>query len=295
MFKTSAIYLAVACSKSTYCMLSMYINCKGKLIDLSTPKVMGIINLTPDSFYDGGKYNGIDEVIAQVGVMLDEGATFIDIGAYSSRPGATDISIQEEESRLIPIIIEVVKQFPEVLISVDTFRSSVAKRAIQAGACMVNDISGGMLDKEMMKVVGELQVPYIVMHMRGTPQTMKNLTSYENLLKEISFYFSERLALARTHKIHDLIIDPGFGFAKTTAQNFTLLKEMDFLKIVEVPLLAGLSRKSMIYSTLNGTPSNSLNGTTALNMIALQNGAAILRVHDVKEAVECVLLYSALL
>ncbi|MFC4636317.1 dihydropteroate synthase [Dokdonia ponticola] len=273
----------------------MYINCKGTLIDLSTPKVMGIVNLTPDSFYDGGKYKELAAVVSQVGMMLEEGATFIDMGAYSSRPDATDISTQEEERRLIPIIEEIVKQFPEILISVDTFRSAVAQKAIQAGACMVNDISAGQLDKDMMKVVGELQVPYLMMHMKGTPQTMKHLTTYEDLLKEICFYFSERLALARTHKINDLIMDPGFGFAKTIVQNYTLLRELDFFKHLDVPILAGLSRKSMIYKTLNGTATTALNGTTALNMIALRNGANILRVHDVKEAVECVQLHKALL
>lgn len=273
----------------------MDINCKGTLIDLSTPKVMGIVNLTPDSFYDGGNYKDLAAVISQVGTMLEEGATFIDMGAYSSRPGATDISIQEEESRLLPVIEEIVKQFPDVLISVDTFRSSVAQKAVQAGACMVNDISAGTLDKDMMKVVGELQVPYIMMHMKGTPQTMKSLTTYDDLLGEICFYFSERLALARTHKINDLIMDPGFGFAKTIVQNYTLLRELDFFKHLDVPILAGLSRKSMIYKTLNGTATTALNGTTALNMIALRNGANILRVHDVKEAVECVQLHKALL
>lgn len=272
----------------------MDINCKGTLIDLSTPKVMGIVNLTPDSFYDGGNYKDLAAVISQVGTMLQEGVTFIDMGAYSSRPGATDISIQEEERRLLPIVEEVVKQFPEILISVDTFRSSVAQKAVQAGACMVNDISAGTLDKDMMKVVGELQVPYIMMHMKGTPQTMKSLTTYDDLLGEICFYFSERLALARTHKINDLIMDPGFGFAKTIVQNYTLLRELDFFKHLDVPILAGLSRKSMIYKTLNGTATTALNGTTALNMIALRNGANILRVHDVKEAVECVQLHKAL-
>lgn len=273
----------------------MYINCKGKLIDLSSPKVMGIVNLTPDSFYDGGKYKNIEAVLIQVGQMLKEGATFIDMGAYSSRPDATDISIEEEEKRLLPIIKEVLEHYPEVLISVDTFRSSVAKKAIHAGACMVNDISAGMLDKNMMNVVGELRVPYVLMHMRGTPQTMKTLTVYKDIIKELSLYFSERLVYARHCKIHDLIIDPGFGFAKTTEQNFKLLKEMDFFKELGVPLLAGLSRKSMIYKTLDGNPSTSLNGTTALHMIALQNGASILRVHDVKEAMECVKLHKSLL
>ncbi|MEP0263943.1 dihydropteroate synthase [Dokdonia sp.] len=273
----------------------MTINCKGNLIDISSPKIMGILNLTPDSFYDGGKYKDIQDAVSQVGVMLGEGATFIDVGAYSSRPGATAISIDEEEKRLIPVIKEIIKQFPDVLISVDTFRSQVAKSAIKAGACMINDISAGMLDDDMMRTVGELQVPYILMHMRGTPQTMKNLTQYDDLVKEIRHYFSERISLAKSHKINDLIIDPGFGFAKTIDQNFELLKEMKLLSTIEVPVLAGLSRKSMIYKTLNSDPLQSLNGTIALNMIALQNGATILRVHDVKPALDCIELYQALL
>ncbi len=271
----------------------MTINCKGKLIDLSSPKIMGILNLTPDSFYDGGKYKNLDEVVNQVGNMLEGGATFIDMGAYSSRPDAIDISIDEEERRLIPVIEEIVKQFPNVLISVDTFRSQVAKKAIKAGACIVNDISAGMLDNDMMRIVGELQVPYILMHMRGTPQIMKNLTEYDNLIKEMLYYFGERVELARSNKINDLIIDPGFGFAKTTEQNFALLNDLQLLQNIDVPILTGLSRKSMIYKTLKIDPSQSLNGTTALNMIALQNGASILRVHDVQPALECVHLYNA--
>ena len=256
---------------------------------------MGILNLTPDSFYDGGKYKNLEEAVNQVGTMLEDGATFIDVGAYSSRPDATDISILEEEERLIPVIEEIIKQFPEVLISVDTFRSQIAKKAIQAGACIINDISAGKLDDHMMEVVGELQVPYIMMHMRGTPQTMKNLTDYEDLLKDVSYYFSEQISMARDHKINDLIIDPGFGFAKTIDQNFKLLSHLEYLKNLEVPLLAGLSRKSMIYKTLKSTPDQSLNGTTALHMVALQNGASILRVHDVQPALECIKLYNAIL
>lgn len=270
------------------------INCKGTLIDLSSPKIMGILNLTPDSFYDGGKYKNLEAVVKQVGTMLEEGATFIDIGAYSSRPDAVNISENEEEQRLIPVIEEVIKQFPDALISVDTFRSQISKKAILAGACIINDISAGKLDDHMMKTVGELQVPYVMMHMRGTPQTMKSLTEYDNLVKDVSHYFSDQISIARDYKINDLIIDPGFGFAKTVDQNFQLLNDLDYLKNLEVPLLAGLSRKSMIYKTLKSTPDQSLNGTTALHMIALQNGASILRVHDVQPALECVTLYNAL-
>ncbi|WP_299151501.1 dihydropteroate synthase [uncultured Dokdonia sp.] len=272
----------------------MTINCNGKLIDLTTPKVMGILNLTPDSFYDGGKYGDIDAAISQVEVMLSDGATFIDVGAYSSRPGATDISVEEEERRLIPVVRQLVTTFSEIVISVDTFRASVAKKAIEAGAAVVNDISAGMLDDDMMAVVGALQVPYIMMHMRGTPQTMKQLTTYDNFLKEMMYYFSERVAVAKSHKINDLIIDPGFGFAKTTAQSFELLNNLDVLEAFEVPVLAGVSRKSMIYKTLDVTADNALNGTTVLNTVAISKGARILRVHDVKEAMEVISLSNAL-
>ena len=272
----------------------MTINCNGKLIDLTTPKVMGILNLTPDSFYDGAKYGDIDAAITQVEVMLSDGATFIDVGAYSSRPGATDISVEEEERRLIPVVRQLVTTFPEIVISVDTFRASVAKKAIEAGAAVVNDISAGMLDDDMMAVVGALQVPYIMMHMRGTPQTMKQLTTYDNFLKEVMYYFSERVAVAKSHKINDLIIDPGFGFAKTTAQSFELLNNLDLLEAFEVPVLAGVSRKSMIYKTLDVTADNALNGTTVLNTVAISKGVRILRVHDVKEAMEVISLSNAL-
>jgi dihydropteroate synthase len=255
---------------------------------------MGILNLTPDSFYDGGKYGDIDAAISQVEMMLSDGATFIDVGAYSSRPGATDISVEEEERRLIPVVRQLVTTFPEIVISVDTFRASVAKKAIEAGAAIVNDISAGMLDDDMMAVVGALQVPYIMMHMRGTPQTMKQLTTYDNFLKEVMYYFSERVAVAISHKINDLVIDPGFGFAKTTAQSFELLNNLDLLKAFEVPVLAGVSRKSMVYKTLDVAADGALNGTTVLNTVAISKGARILRVHDVKEAMEVISLSNAL-
>ena len=268
----------------------MKINCKGTLIDLSTPKVMGILNLTPDSFYDGGHYGDMDAAIAQVAKMLDEGATFIDVGAYSSRPGAVDISVEEEELRLIPVIEQLVTLFPEIIISVDTFRASVAKKAITVGAALINDISAGQLDPTMIATVGELGVPYIMMHMRGTPQTMKNLAVYEDITKEVLHYFSERVAVARSHKINDVIVDPGFGFAKTTSHSFELLNKLEILKQLDLPILAGVSRKSMIYKTLETSPDNALNGTTVLNTIAIKNGALILRVHDVKQAMEVVTL-----
>ena len=272
----------------------MKINCKGTLIDLSTPKVMGILNLTPDSFYDGGHYGDMDAAIAQVAKMLDEGATFIDVGAYSSRPGAVDISVEEEELRLIPVIEQLVTLFPEIIISVDTFRASVAKKAITAGAALINDISAGQLDPKMMATVGELGVPYIMMHMRGTPQTMKELAVYEDITKEVLRYFSERVAVARSHKINDVIVDPGFGFAKTASHGFELLNKLEILKQLDLPILAGVSRKSMIYKTLETSPDNALNGTTVLHTIAIKNGAHILRVHDVKQALEVVTLCGVL-
>ncbi len=270
------------------------INCKGHLIDLSIPKVMGIINLTPDSFYDGGKYKKIDQVLSQVDQMLSDGATFIDIGAYSSRPGALDVSIEEEKKRLLPIIKKILQTFPNSLLSIDTFRSEVAQQCVLAGAAIINDISAGSLDSQMMQTVANLRVPYIMMHMKGTPQTMSSLNQYDDLLKDIQLYFAQKISNARALGIHDLIIDPGFGFAKDVSQNFELLQKMNLLSFQDVPLLAGLSRKSMIYKTLNTTPDFALNGTSSLNTVALLKGASILRVHDVKEVVECVSLLTAL-
>lgn len=268
----------------------MTINCNGEIIDLSSPKVMGVLNLTPDSFYDGGKYKSEKEIVEQTAIMLADGASFIDIGAYSSRPKAAHISEDEELKRLIPVINLILQEFPQILISVDTFRSQVAYEAIQAGACLINDISAGMMDDNMMQTVGQLKVPYIMMHMRGQPQNMQEHTTYDDLIKDIIFYFSERITTAQSYGIIDMIIDPGFGFSKTTAQNFELLKQMEFFKMLDKPILAGLSRKSMIYKTLNCTPNDALNGTSVLNTIALQQGASILRVHDVKEAMECIIL-----
>lgn len=272
----------------------MTINCKGRLIDLSTPKVMGILNVTPDSFFDGGFYKDESIIINQVKKMLEEGAAFIDVGAYSSKPNADEVSQDEELKRILPIVELLLKHFPDIIISVDTFRAEVAKQCIEKGAALVNDISAGLLDENMLETVGSLHVPYIMMHMRGTPQTMQEQTDYDNILKDILFYFSERIASARALGIKDIIIDPGFGFAKTTAQNFELLNVLEGFKITDLPLLAGVSRKSMIYKTLETSPDEALNGTTALNMVALQKGASILRVHDVKEAVECVTLFNKL-
>jgi dihydropteroate synthase len=268
----------------------MTINCKGNLIDLSTPKVMGILNLTPDSFYDGGKYNNESEILSQVYMMLKSGATFIDVGAYSSRPDAKHISEDEELKRLIPIVSLILKEFPQVFMSIDTFRSQIAKQGIEAGATLINDISAGHIDEKMLKTVATLQVPYIMMHMKGTPQTMQQQTSYNNLTKDILFYFSERIAKAKALGIIDIVVDPGFGFSKTREQNFELLNHLELFKILDKPILTGISRKSMIYKTLENSAKEALNGTTVLNTVALQKGASILRVHDVKEAVECVQL-----
>ena len=272
----------------------MTINCNGTLIDLETPKIMGILNCTPDSFYDGGKYKNEIEILSQVEKMLLDGATFIDVGAYSSKPNASFVSQDEELSRILPVINLILKNFPETILSIDTFRSEVARQSIQNGAQIINDISAGNLDANMMQTIAKLQVPYIMMHMKGTPQTMQQHTDYENILKEMLFYFSEKVALARSFGINDLIIDPGFGFAKTLEQNFEVMQKMELFEILELPLLVGISRKSMIYKTLETTAQNSLNGTTFLNAIALQKGAKIVRVHDVKEAVECLLLYKKL-
>ena len=266
----------------------MTINCKGELIDLSTPKVMGILNVTPNSFYDGGIYTEEKLILKRVEQLLEEGADFVDIGAYSSKPGAEYISTEEEKSRLTPAVESIIKEFPKVILSLDTFRAEVAKAGIEAGAAMVNDISAGLLDEQMLSTVGQLQVPYIMMHMKGTPQNMQSpeLLEYTDLIEDMRYYFSERIAKAREQKINDIIIDPGFGFSKTLAQNYELMQKLDLFKSFDLPVLVGVSRKSMIYKLLNTSPDQALNGTTVLNTYALQKGCSILRVHDVKEAVE---------
>jgi len=270
----------------------MTINCKGILIDLTTPKVMGILNVTPNSFFDGGKYRNETEILSQVEKMLLDGATFIDVGAYSSKPNAEFVSEKEEISRIVPVVDLILKHFPETLLSIDTFRSEVVKATIDIGAAIVNDISAGKLDDKMLEVVGKHNVPYIMMHLRGNPQTMQSLTNYEDIVKEMLYYFSERVAEARRFGINDLIIDPGFGFAKTIDQNFEVFQKMELFKMLELPLLIGVSRKSMIYKTLDIKIEKALNGTTILNTLALTKGAKILRVHDVKEAMECVQLFN---
>lgn len=270
----------------------MTINCKGRLIDLSSPKVMGILNSTPDSFFEDSRTQNKSDILKKAEMMMEEGATFIDIGGYSSRPDAENVAENEELKRVVPAIELLVKEFPEILISVDTFRSKVAEEAIGAGAALINDISAGRLDEKMMSIIAQHQVPYIMMHMRGTPKTMKQLTAYEDLVSDITYYFSEKIKEARTLGINDLILDPGFGFAKTTDQNFELLKKSALFSSFKLPVLIGISRKTMIHKTLNISPKKALNGTTVLNTLALTKGAAILRVHDVKEAMETIKLVS---
>ena len=264
------------------------INCKGKLIDLLTPKVMGIINLTPDSFYDGGKLGSEKEIIYQAEKMLKEGATFLDLGGYSSRPGANFVSEADELNRVLPAVKILIKEFPNVNLSIDTFRSKIAKTCIENGACMINDISAGLLDPQMLEVIANYQVPLVMMHMRGTPETMMLNTNYENLTNDILYFFSERIAKARALGINDIIVDPGFGFSKKLDQNFELFNDLELFSFLNTPILIGISRKSMIQKTLNISATESLNGTTALHAIALQKGVSILRVHDVKEAFETI-------
>ena len=268
---------------------------KGCLYSLKKPKVMGILNLTPDSFFEGSRVPTTEKsVLVAVEKKISEGADFLDLGGYSTRPGATTISMEEEIARVIPAVGTIKRQFPEILLSIDTFRSQVAKAAVEEGADLVNDISAGNLDPEMLPLIAQLDVPYIAMHMKGTPQTMQSLSDYTDLVPEILAYFSKKVEQFRNFGIKDVIIDPGFGFAKTITQNFELLKELKSLNRLGLPVMAGVSRKSMIYKTLKISANEALNGTTALNMFALMQGANILRVHDVKEAKETIQLFEQL-
>lgn len=270
------------------------LNIGGRLLDLSVPRVMGILNLTPDSFFDGGRHHTADAAMRQTGLMLREGADLIDIGAYSSRPNAEDISPAEELSRLLPALRQIRKEFPEAVLSVDTFRAEVARAAVGEGAQIINDISAGTLDPAMFETAAELRVPYILMHMRGTPQTMQQHTQYEHVLNEVLDYFISKVQHLVALGMVDIIIDPGFGFAKTTDQNFELLNKLEVFRMLGFPVLAGVSRKGMIWKTLGISPQDALNGTTVINTIALMKGAKILRVHDVKAAREAVELVSRL-
>ncbi|MDB5134144.1 MAG: folP [Mucilaginibacter sp.] len=278
-------------TKDTFFRKKETINAGGKLISLATPKVMGIINLTPDSFYAGSRKPLISDALLQANKMLSEGADFLDIGAYSSRPGADDISEQEETDRLLPVVELISANHPDAIISVDTFRSQVAEAAIKAGAHIINDISGGQLDKNMFAAVARLQVPYILMHTKGSPQNMNQLAQYEDVFTEVLDYFAGRYYELKQLGVHDVIIDPGFGFAKMQDHSYALMSRLQHLNVLQLPILVGVSRKRMVYNVTGGTAEDALNGTTALNTIALMKGASILRVHDVKEAVEAIKIF----
>ncbi len=270
------------------------INCKGKLISVEKPVVMGILNITPDSFFDGGKFNSIDSALFQTEKMLSDGATFIDIGGHSTRPGANEVELNVELNRTIPVIENILKKFPDAIISIDTFRSKVADEAIAAGAAIINDVSAGDADEQMFETVVKYNAPYILMHKNGTFKTMQQKPTYNDVVLDIIDYFTPKINFLRSKGVSDLILDPGFGFGKTWEHNFELLNRLEGFKVFELPLLIGVSRKKMIQQTTNTDASSSLNGTTATHMIALMKGANILRVHDVKEAVECVNIYNQL-
>lgn len=272
----------------------MTINCNGRLIDLNEPKIMGILNTTPDSFFDGGSSESINLVLEKIDKYLNDGANIIDIGGYSTKPNAKVISEQEEIDRTIPFIEAIVKNHPDIILSIDTFRGNVAKKAINAGASIINDVSGWELDDNMFDAIKELNVPYILMHMKGNPETMQEKTSYNDITLEVNEYFSQKIEKLKTAKVNDIILDPGFGFAKNLEQNYELFSKMEALGFNQFPLLVGISRKSMIYKLFNTTAQEALNGTSVLNMVALQKGAKILRVHDVKEAKETIKIFNAL-
>lgn len=270
------------------------LNCKGRLLTLEKPLVMGIINTTPDSFYASSRHSALDEIVHAAGRMLEDGATILDLGGQSTRPGCEQIGASAEIDRVVPAIEAVYKVFPETFISVDTYHAAVAEAAVSAGACIVNDISGGNLDPEMLTTVGKLQVPYVCMHMQGNPATMQDNPQYNNVVTDVLDYFIQQVEKCHQAGITDVIIDPGFGFGKTIAQNFQLLKNLRALALLNCPILVGISRKSTIYKTLGVTADEALNGTTVLNTIGLMQGAQILRVHDVREAKEAIELYIAM-
>lgn len=280
--------------KNTVFQQKSTLNVQGTLLDLSEPKIMGILNLTPDSFYDGGRNNNLNAALKKTEQMLTDGADIIDIGAYSSRPGAVHISEEEEHQRMIPVIRAIIREFPKTIISADTFRSGIARASASEGAGIINDISAGSLDENMFKTIAEIKLPYVLMHMRGTPQTMAKHTDYENIITDLCYYFAGKIAQLKSMGVHDLIIDPGFGFAKTLEQNYELLNGLETLKICGHPILAAVSRKSMIYKLLDTDAEHALNGTTVINTIAITKGANILRVHDVKEAKEVIRILSQL-
>lgn len=267
------------------------LNCKGRLLVLDEPRVMGIINVTPDSFYAGSRRMNMSEILPQADKMISEGATFLDIGGLSTRPGSEPVTADEELERVVPAIEGIHQKFPETILSIDTYRAAVAKEAVMAGASMVNDISGGELDEAMLETVASLKVPYVCMHMKGTPETMQTLAVYDDVAREVLDYFILKVEACKKAGVHDVIVDPGFGFAKTIQQNFELLNKLEVLQLLKKPVLIGLSRKSSVYKTLGITSEEALNGTTVLNTIGLIKGAGILRVHDVKEAVQAVKLW----
>ena len=265
------------------------ININGTLIDLTTPLVMGILNVTPDSFFQGSRKQSEIDIVNRCRQIIDEGGSIIDVGAQSTTPTSEFLTSAEEAERLMPALKLIRSEFPDVIISVDTFYADVAKQSVEEfGANIINDVSGGHIDDRMFPVMGELNVPYILMHMRGVPQTMQSMTDYDDFIQDILYYFSEKKAQLNFLGVNDVIIDPGFGFSKTLSQNYELMAYLKYFHIFEEPILVGISRKSMIYKLLGSTPENSLNGTTVLNSVALLSGADILRVHDVKEAVECI-------
>ena len=272
--------------KDTFIHMKKSLNCRGVLLDLSTPVIMGILNITPDSFYDGGQITGVDSALRLAESMLIEGALILDIGGQSTRPGAKSINSTEEWKRIGPSLISIKKHFPDAIISIDTFHSEVAKNAVEEGASIINDISAGDFDNKMFSFVLNSQTPFIMMHMKGSPENMQENPQYENVVSEVLNYFINKVSHLKMMGLNDIIIDPGFGFGKTIENNYSLLKNLSLFQILECPILTGISRKSMITKTLNITPAEALNGTTALNTIALLNGASILRVHDVAEAIE---------
>ena len=269
----------------------MNINIRGNLYDFSSPKVMGILNITPDSFYDGGKFKDDQKIKNHINKMINDGMDILDIGGYSSRPGASEVSISEELERVIPTLIFIKKNFKNLIISIDTFRSEVAKASLIEGADIINDISAGVFDSKMMDVISKFNCPYILMHMKGNPRNMQNSPKYKHTAVEIIQFLAERIKVARKKNIVDIIVDPGFGFGKTVEHNFEILNNLENFKALDAPLLTGFSRKSMIFKTLKTTSNEALNGTSSVNTIALMKGANILRVHDVKEAKECIILY----
>lgn len=270
------------------------INCGGKLMLLDRPKIMGILNVTPDSFFDGGRYNNEDALLSQAEKLLKEGADLLDIGAFSTRPGAAEVSLEEERGRMLPAVEALHRNFPGTVLSIDTYRSQVARETVAAGAHMINDISGGTLDDQMFKTIADLQVPYILMHIKGTPQNMQDAPNYEDVTQEVLYYFSEKIAQLRALGVNDIIVDPGFGFGKTIAHNYQLMAHLELFHSLRAPLLVGISRKSMIWRPLEISPEEALNGTSVLNTLAIQHGAHFLRVHDVKEAAQVRILLELL-